>query len=123
MIDKVSDRLLTRAFSVIAAVEAFTWAGLLIGMYFKYVPETTELGVKIFGPLHGGVFMLYGLLAILLAARLKWSFFWTTVLALVSAVPPFATVAFEVWARRTGRLTPPEGLAATPAADLPSAKV
>lgn len=116
MTDNGSDRLLTRAFSVVAAVEAFTWAGLLVGMYFKHVAETTELGVKIFGPLHGGVFVLYGLLAIVVAFRLKWSFFWTTVLALVAAVPPFATVVFEVWARRTGRLAP----AATPAADGPA---
>jgi len=116
-----SDRRLARAFSVIAAVEAFTWAGLLIGMYFKYVPETTELGVKIFGPLHGGVFMLYGLVAILAAVRLKWSFFWTTVFALAAAVPPFATVVFEVWARRSGRLTPPVGPAAA-LADQPPAK-
>ena len=116
MTDKGWDRLIVRAFSVIAAVEAFTWAGLLIGMYFKYVPETTELGVKIFGPLHGGVFMLYGVVAILAAVRLKWSFFWTTVLALVAAVPPFATVVFEVWARRSGRLTP-QVPAAVPAVD------
>ena len=116
-----SDRLLARAFSVIAAVEAFTWAGLLIGMYFKYVPETTELGVKIFGPLHGGVFVLYGLVAILTAVRLKWSFFWTTVFALAAAVPPFATVVFEVWARRSGRLTPPAGPAAA-LADQPPVK-
>ncbi|MER7036140.1 hypothetical protein, partial [Streptomyces albidoflavus] len=30
---------------------------MLIGMYFKYVPETTELGVRIFGALHGAAFI------------------------------------------------------------------
>ena len=42
------------AFRVVAVFEAFTWAGLLVGMYFKYLGNGSELGVQIFGPLHGG---------------------------------------------------------------------
>ncbi|CAM5285938.1 RND superfamily putative drug exporter [Streptomyces sp. DSM 41037] len=98
-----SGRLL-RAFTWIAVVEACTWAGLLVGMYFKYVPETTELGVRIFGTLHGAAFVVYVLLTVLVAVRLKWRLGRTTILALLAAIPPFMTIAFEVWARRTGRL-------------------
>ncbi|MBB4958489.1 MMPL family transporter [Micromonospora polyrhachis] len=98
---------LLRSFTWIAVIEACTWAGLLIGMYLKYVPKTTELGVRIFGTLHGGAFIAYVLLAALVAIRLKWRLSWTTVFALLAAVPPFMTVAFETWARRTGRLPGP----------------
>ncbi|MFF0477826.1 MMPL family transporter [Streptomyces sp. NPDC004284] len=98
---------LLRAFTWIAFIEACTWAGLLIGMYFKYVPKTTELGVRIFGALHGAAFIAYVLLTVLLAIRLKWRLGRTTLLALLAAVPPFMTVAFETWARRTGRLPEP----------------
>ncbi|MYU26118.1 MMPL family transporter [Streptomyces sp. SID8352] len=99
--------LLLRLFTWVAVVEACTWAGLLAGMYVKYVPETTELGVRIFGALHGAAFVAYVLLTVLVAVRLKWRLGRTTILALLAAVPPFMTVAFEAWARRTGRLPGP----------------
>lgn len=94
-------------------MEAFTWAGLLTGMYFKYVPETTDLGVRIFGSLHGAAFITYVLVTISMAVRLKWRL-GRTLLAMLVAVPPFMTVVFEVWARRTGRLP---GTAVTSAFD------
>ena len=90
-------------FRAIAFAEACSWLGLLIGMYVKYVPETTEIGVKIFGPIHGTIFLAY--LAATLAARTAfgWSLR-TTVLALISSIPPFATALFEVLADRRGLL-------------------
>ncbi len=98
---------LLRAFTWIAVIEACTWAGLLIGMYFKYIPETTELGVRIFGALHGAAFIVYVLLTVLVTIRLRWRLGRTTFLALMAAIPPFMTVAFEIWARRTGQLPRP----------------
>ncbi|GIG68294.1 DUF3817 domain-containing protein [Phytomonospora endophytica] len=97
---------LVRWFSVIAIVEALTWAGLLIGMYFKYIPEsTTEIGVKIFGPIHGAVFVAYVVETFLVSWKLRWRLFsWTTFFALAASIPPFFTVLFEIWARKTGRL-------------------
>lgn len=49
----VSPRQVLTAFRAIAAVEAVTWAGLLVGMFFKYVVVHNEIGVQIFGPIHG----------------------------------------------------------------------
>ena len=49
---------MTTVFTIIARFEAFTWAGLLIGMFLKYGTETTELGVWLFGRLHGFAFLL-----------------------------------------------------------------
>src|SRR5690606_40317545 len=58
-----------RLFSIVALIEAFTWAGLLVGMYLKYVSGSTELGVWLFGRLHGGAFLLYLVVAIGAGAR------------------------------------------------------
>ncbi|HEX5543335.1 MAG TPA: DUF3817 domain-containing protein [Micromonospora sp.] len=100
----VGARRLVRTFSIIAIIEAVTWAGLLVGMYFKHIAQTTEVGVRIFGSLHGAAFVAYLLVTLLVAARLKWPIRWITLFALAAAVPPFTIVVFEVWARRTGRL-------------------
>ena len=96
-------RTLVRLFVVVATLEALSWLGLLAGMYVKYLTSAGDLGVKIFGPLHGGVFVAYVLLTLLVARALRWSV-WTTLLALACAIPPFATLLFEWWAVRTGRL-------------------
>ncbi|MGB0102027.1 MAG: DUF3817 domain-containing protein, partial [Nocardioides sp.] len=40
-------------FRRVAIAEAITWALLLTGMFLKYVTETTELGVQVFGMVHG----------------------------------------------------------------------
>jgi integral membrane protein len=96
------------AFRIVAVAEAMSWIGLLIGMYVKYVPETTELGVKIFGPIHGGIFLAYVAVALVAARVLRWSV-GTTLLALVASVPPLASIWFERSATRRGRL--PQGAA------------
>ncbi|WP_338403681.1 DUF3817 domain-containing protein [Cellulosimicrobium arenosum] len=94
-----------RAFRAVAVAEAFSWAGLLVGMYLKWVAGTTERGVEIFGPVHGSLVVAYVALAVLVAVRMRWSP-WTTLLALAATVPPFCTVVLDVWAHRTGRYVP-----------------
>ncbi len=92
-------------FRALAISEAITWALLLTGMFLKYVTETTELGVRIFGMVHGVVFIAYGLATLVVAIDQRWSL-GRTVLGLVAAVPPFATLPFEVYADRRGLLGP-----------------
>jgi integral membrane protein len=99
----VNPRTAATAFRIVAVAEALSWIGLLTGMYVKYVPETTELGVRIFGPIHGGIFVAYVAAALLTARLLRWSA-GTTLLALVASVPPLATIWFERRATRTGQL-------------------
>ncbi len=100
----MSPRTVATAFRVVAVAEACSWVGLLIGMFVKYVPETTELGVKIFGPVHGGIFVAYVLVTLVAARVLRWSP-GTTLLALAASVPPLVTVWFERWATRRGALS------------------
>ena len=91
------------AFRIVAVAEALSWIGLLAGMFVKYVPETSEIGVKIFGPVHGGIFLAYVVVALVASRVLGWPIT-TTVIALIASVPPLATVWFERRATRLGRL-------------------
>ena len=98
------NRLTPRSlFRGLANAEAVTWALLLAGMFLKYVTETTELGVRVFGMVHGVVFIAYGLVTLLVAIDQRWSV-GRTVLGLAAAVPPFATLLFEAYADRRGLL-------------------
>jgi len=95
-----------RAYAVVAVIEAFTWAGLLVGMFLKYVTETTEAGVWLFGRLHGAAFVAYVVIALVVAVKLRWGWF-RTLVALAAAVPPLTTLLAEWWLRRTGHLSEP----------------
>jgi integral membrane protein len=91
-----------RWFRVLAVAEACSWAGLLVGMFFKYVAATGDLGVKVFGPIHGALFVLYAAGVVLSAREAGWSR-GTVALGLACAVPPFTSVWFE---RRMAARTP-----------------
>ena len=48
-----------KLFNFFAVAEAITWALLLFGMFLKYVTQTTEVGVRIGGGIHGFVFLCF----------------------------------------------------------------
>jgi integral membrane protein len=86
-----------RLLRTVARIEAVTWALLLAGMFLKYVTETTELGVRVFGMAHGIVFVAYVLTVLVVAVDARWTL-GRTALGLACAVPPFATLWFERYA-------------------------
>ena len=92
-----------KLFRRVAIAEAVTWSLLLIGMFLKYVTETTELGVRVGGMLHGVVFVAFCVTTVVVAVDQRWSV-GRTLLGLVSAVPPFFTVLFDRYAERRGWL-------------------
>jgi len=94
-----------RWFRVVAVAEAFSWAGLLVGMLFKHVISGDETGVHVFGPIHGAIFVAYVIACLVAWRTFGWSLT-TAALGLTAGVPPFFTVVFERWADRTGRLAP-----------------
>ncbi|MGH3752842.1 MAG: DUF3817 domain-containing protein [Pseudonocardiaceae bacterium] len=59
--------------------------------------------MKIFGPIHGGLFLVYLAVTMLVRRQLRWGTA-ATILALLASVPPLGTLVFERWATRTGRL-------------------
>lgn len=87
----------------IALAEVVTWALLLLGMVLKYVTRTTDLGVRVFGLVHGVVFIAFCLVTVLLWVDRRWTAR-EGVLGLLSAVPPFLTVWWERRLERRGRL-------------------
>lgn len=95
-----------RLFAAAAFFEALTWAGLLVGMLLKHGTQTTDLGVWLFGRLHGVAFLVYVVVALFAWGRLRWPL-WAVLVALVAAVPPLATVPVELWFRRRGLLSAP----------------
>ena len=92
-----------KLFATAALIEALTWTGLLVGMYLKYVSGTTELGVWLFGRLHGLTFLAYVVVTVLVGARLRWPG-WALLVALLAAIPPLLTWPVEVWFKRRGLL-------------------
>jgi integral membrane protein len=105
-----------QAFRIAAFLEAATWAGLLVGMFLKYVTKTTEVGVQVFGQAHGLVFLAYAALTVVAGIRLRWGW-WPTLVALAASVPPMFTLLAERWLHRTGRLEAPADRGARPAAE------
>ncbi|WP_460851615.1 DUF3817 domain-containing protein [Nocardioides montaniterrae] len=90
-------------FRRIAIAEAITWALLLFGMFLKYGPVDNPIGVKIFGMVHGVVFIAYVVTTVTVWVDQQWT--WKRgLLALAAAIPPFATYAVEVVAVRGGWL-------------------
>ncbi|WP_197321725.1 DUF3817 domain-containing protein [Saccharomonospora sp. NB11] len=96
-------------FRVVAIAEAFSWTGLLVGMFLKYVVELGEGGVPVLGAVHGVLFVLYLVTTLAVARPLGWKF-GTVVLAVVAAIPPLFTWLFEKWALRRGKLDGPQRL-------------
>ncbi|PPK98162.1 integral membrane protein [Kineococcus xinjiangensis] len=104
-------------FRAVAVAEAVSWAALLVAMFLKWVlvvDTPHEGGVPVAGRIHGALFMLYVAVALVAARTFRWN--WkTALLALVAAVPPFATVVFERWATRRGMLDAGADAAGAPA--------
>jgi integral membrane protein len=90
-------------FRVLALAEAVSWIGLLTGMFFKYVVVRNEIGVQVFGPIHGAIFVGYVLATLAVRKPQQWDVR-TTFIALLASIPPFGTVIFERWANKQGKL-------------------
>ena len=88
---------------VVAIAEALSWIGLLSGMWRAYVSGDGRGGIELFGPIHGGVFIVFVVVTVAAARALRWSAP-TLVLALAASIPPLATVVFDLVATRRGLL-------------------
>ena len=91
-----------RLFRVLAIAEAITWT-ILISAIIARALGAPGIVVTIGGGIHGFVFLAYGATAILVALNQRWHV-GVAVLAVVSAVIPYATVPAEIWLHRSGRL-------------------
>ncbi len=92
----------SRLFRVLAIAEAVTWTILIAALVARAV-GAPGIVVTIGGGIHGFVFLAYGATAILVALNNRWHA-GVAVLAVASAIVPYATVPMEIWLHRTGRL-------------------
>jgi len=95
----VTPRLL---FRVVAIAEAITWTLLIAGLVLR---ATTgwALGVTIGGGIHGFVFLAYAGVALLVGIDRRWRPE-LVVLAVASAIVPYATIPVELALDRRGKL-------------------
>lgn len=89
-------------FRVLAFAEAVSWTLLIAGMIVRAVADL-PLAVTIGGGIHGFVFLSYGATVVLVAWNNRWPL-GPTLVALVAAVIPYATVPTEIVLRRRGLL-------------------
>ncbi|MFI8593703.1 DUF3817 domain-containing protein [Microbacterium sp. NPDC078428] len=89
-------------FRTLAIAEAVSWTLLIGGLVLRATADL-PLAVTIGGGIHGFVFLAYGATAVLVAANQRWGAV-PTVVAIASAVIPYATIPTEIWLHRTGRL-------------------
>jgi integral membrane protein len=92
---------LATTFRRVAILEATSFIALLVATVVKH-SGGGELGVSILGPIHGGLFIAYVLLALALHRAAGWSVR-TTVLIVLGAVAPFGGYAVDAWLARTYR--------------------
>ena len=98
-------------FRVLAVAEAISWTLLIAGMILRATTDIA-LGVTVGGGIHGFVFLSYGATAVIVAKNQRWGAL-PTIVAIASAVIPFATIPTELWLHRTGRLAGAWRLTAT----------
>ncbi|GAA2971047.1 integral membrane protein [Microbacterium terrae] len=98
-------------FRTLAIAEAISWT-LLIGGLILRATADLAIAVTIGGGIHGFVFLAYGATAILVAKNQRWGAL-PTVVAIGSAIVPYATIPTELWIHRSGRLAGDWRLTAT----------
>ena|SRR5690606_34801646 len=89
-------------YRVLAVAEAITWTILISALIARAV-GAPGIVVTIGGGIHGFVFLSYGATAILVAFNQRWSI-GLGIMAVISAIVPFATIPMEIWLHRKGKL-------------------
>ena len=90
-------------FRSVAFAEAVTWTLLLLALLLKYGLQVAPLATTIAGGLHGFVFLCYVVSTCFTWVNQKWAA-GTGLLAVASAVVPYATIPVEKSLDRKGLL-------------------
>ena len=91
-----------RLFRALAFAEAVTWTILIVAMILKYAAGV-DAAVLVGGSIHGVVFLAYAFAAVLVGVNQRWHP-GLIAFAVLTAIVPYATVPFELWLVRRGRL-------------------
>ena len=91
-----------RLFRSLAIAEAITWTLLITGLILR-ATAGLDVAVVVGGSIHGFVFLAYAATVLLVGVNQRWSI-GLMALGVVTAIVPYATVPFELWLVRRGRL-------------------
>lgn len=91
-----------RLYGIVSIAEAVTWTLLISGLIAKYGFDFDAL-IFPFGLAHGTVFVAYAATALIVGLNQRWAAK-HVVLAVATAVVPFATVPLDRWLERRGML-------------------
>ncbi|MGO3757354.1 MAG: DUF3817 domain-containing protein [Agrococcus casei] len=91
-----------RLYGFFATAEMFTWALLISGMIAKYAFDFDALMFP-FGLTHGAVFVSYAVTAGVVGLNQRWKLS-LIVGAVALAIVPFATLPFDRWLAKRGKL-------------------
>jgi integral membrane protein len=78
---------MTSKFRIVALIEAISFLGLLAATIFHRVLDGSDAGVNVLGPIHGMLFLVYVLLALLVREEQGWSVGQTLIVIVASAIP------------------------------------
>jgi integral membrane protein len=91
-----------RLFRSLAIAEAITWTLLITGLILR-ATAGLDWAVVVGGSVHGFVFLAYAATVLLVGVNQRWSI-GLIVVAVLTAIVPYATIPFEMWLMRRGRL-------------------
>jgi integral membrane protein len=92
-----------RLFRRFAFAEAVTWTLLIGGLTIKSIFGAPQLALTVVGAVHGAVFLTYAVIASVTGVNQRWGLL-RTILAVSLALVPYATIPFEIYVERSGRL-------------------
>jgi integral membrane protein len=92
-----------RLYLILSIAEACTWTLLIAGLILRATVGIDSSAFFVIGGLHGFVFISYGATAILVAINQRWHFA-VGLLAVVTAILPYATIPFDIVQSRRGAL-------------------
>lgn len=92
-----------KLYRILAIAEAITWTLLITGLILRATSGIDQTLFTAIGSVHGFVFISYGATAILVAINQRWHF-GMGLLAVVTAIVPYATIPFEIVQERRGAL-------------------
>lgn len=92
-----------KLFRLFALAEAVTWTLLIGGLILRATVGVPSVAFTIVGGVHGAVFLTYAVIASITGVNQRWGF-GRTVLGVALAIVPYATIPFEIYVQRTGKL-------------------
>ncbi len=92
-----------KLFRLFALAEAVTWTLLIGGLILRATVGVPSVAFTIVGGIHGAVFLTYAVIASITGVNQRWGFA-RTVLGVALAIVPYATIPFELYVQRSGKL-------------------